>query len=149
MSHGEDHSPLGRVIARLRDPLLLYGLGSVLVLGVLLTGVVTDADPLLVGAAVLLLLAALGAATVVRLRRDRNARRGFTTEVIGENVRASDDGLVASQDAPGVTGPFAPKINASGDVVAEGRGAIGSQRSETGADSTGPERTRRGGRRRG
>jgi hypothetical protein len=115
-----------RVLTRLlellrREPILLYGIGSVLVLAVLLVGVgaVADQVPLIVAAAVLLLLAALAAGTYVLVRKPTAPPR---VDVSGRNIKAARDSAIVREE--GAAQPSGVRVTATGDVVASDSSAI-------------------------
>lgn len=117
---------LGRIVELLRrHPVLLYGLGSVLALTVLLT-VVTDVDPLVIGAAVLLMLAALGVAAALMLRREPSNRSKFSPKVKSHRIRTGRNAMIGSIKGSTFAGRFSPRITARGSIDAGDGSAIGS-----------------------
>lgn len=129
MTTGTNGVPDG-VLTRLlellrREPILLYGIGSVLVLAVLLVGVGAAADqvPLIVAAAVLLLLAALAAGTYVLVRKPTAPPPTAPSRVVsGQNIKAERDSVIVREED--AAQPSRVRVTATGDVVASDSSAI-------------------------
>lgn len=130
-TNGVPDSVLTRLLELLRrEPILLYGIGSVLVLAVLLVGVGAAADqvPLIVAAAVLLLLAALAAGTYVLVRKPTAPPptapppTAPSRVVSGQNIKAERDSVIVREED--AAQPSRVRVTATGDVVASDSSAI-------------------------
>jgi hypothetical protein len=120
----------GRIVEGLQGqpPLLVALGGGVLLLGMagVIGGAAADQAWMLIVAVVLLVLAGLAAWLAVTMRASRPASRAsFTPEIKGRNVTARDEGRIGSEVGTGAD-DISPKIEASGDIEASGRGQIGS-----------------------
>lgn len=131
MTGSDSSGPLGRVIDRLKHPILLYGLGSVLVVSILLTAVIGEVNLIVLGAALVLLLASLAAALALSIRQERTklARQRTTGDAPKEDfiieskkgLRATNQSRIAVDHA--ATGAMV--VTAKGDIIADGGSEIG------------------------
>jgi hypothetical protein len=116
---GPEQGPLAKLLDLLQDePLLLYGIGSVVVLTALVGAGVSGNPTLVVAVAGALLLAALAAGTYVIVRRGSSATRGGAH--VADVVREPSTGVDLDTQGKIVTKPGARV----GNVGGAGGGAV-------------------------